>query len=287
MSWSNVKNILKQAECNDTTLKEFQKAIAKISIQLWSDNISKPEVKRLLGFFDSSIANYVLFYDYLRDDFLRGKIHYGDKRYPDIFNLSFILLLRLMIHDIISMRNFVVQRFDAQFHSISRNFIEKCKIFCLCYYDEDFFEHYTKYIDITDEDLYNKYTREGELNKRIHSLAKAHKKNAPVSFAITLDSKILKKRVEHLCNPFVHTNNYPQLFMYALEDKEKINLSVLHSGSGDDLYMYKYMCEAALLFFSDIFLLTYIDNQLLQDCLSQSLEIYGLYVKEFYPKIPP
>ena len=72
--------------------------------------------------------------------------------------------------------------------------------------------------------------------------------------------------------------------MYALEDKEKINLNVLHSGSGDGLYMYKYMCEAALLFFSNILLLTYIDNQSLQNCLSQSLEIYSLYAKEFYPK---
>ena len=80
MGWFNVENILKQTECNEATLKEFQKAIDEISIQLWNDDISKPEVKRLLGFFDSSIANYVLFYNYLRDDFLRSKIHYGNKK---------------------------------------------------------------------------------------------------------------------------------------------------------------------------------------------------------------
>lgn len=58
-----------------------------------------------------------------------GKIVIGNIKYNAKYNLSFLILLRAMIYDLIVLRNLTLVGFDSQYHSISRNFIEKAKSF--------------------------------------------------------------------------------------------------------------------------------------------------------------
>lgn len=282
MYWSAVKNILNQINYDDTTSGIYQDTLRTISPQLRVLQDPNEDIDKFIAFFDISIVNYVRFYECIRDDFLERKIHFGDKKYPDMLNLSFILLFRLMAHDVICLRNLAIQKFDAQFHSISRNFIEKCKIFCLCCYDEEFFENYTQQTKITDDDLYSKFTREGELNKRISKLAKSHNGKPIISFAQTLNADSLRSRIKHVCSPFVHTNNYRQIFSYALEGN-KVNLSVLHSSNNNSVNTYKFMCEISILFYIELFWLTVgAIDQTVDTLHRQLIDIYGVYTKKYY-----
>lgn len=163
-----------------------------------------------------------------------GKIVIGNIKYDAKYNLSFLILFRAMIHDLIVLRNLTLVGFDSQYHSISRNFIEKSKIFCLCFYDTDFFEHFTKYCECSDEKLYKNYTRDFKLDTRINTIASIHRKNLYLksSMAVTLDSKTIKDRVVSMGHPFVHMNNYKQILKYFLEEtedgKSRINLNILN-----------------------------------------------------------
>lgn len=82
-----------------------------------------------MGYFDLGIINYVVLYGYLSDEFMAGKIVIGNIKYNAKCNLSFLILLPAMIYDLIVLRNLALVGFDSQYHSISRNFIEKVKSF--------------------------------------------------------------------------------------------------------------------------------------------------------------
>jgi|GEM_PF-1266744 len=257
---------------------------------LFADNtpaIYDEEIMKLIGFMNISIMDYIVLYNCISKNFLKGNLIIGHQEYPYNLNLSFIILLKGMAHDLITLRNLIAKGFDPQFHSISRNFIEKSKILCLCLYDKEFFENFTKYVNISDEDLYNNFTKEAELNKRLSKIAKEHKQKAPHSLAIILKNKTINKGVRNLGNPFVHMNNFSQIMGYFIEDRKKINLSILHNKTPDSIFRYKYVCEASLLIWSSVITsINYCDykgEDLDRVELAWS-QIYKVYIDHFYTK---
>ena len=94
---------------------------------LLADNtpaIYDEEIMKLIGFMNISIINYTILYDCISENFLKKNLIIGHEEYPYDLNLSFIILLKGMTHDLITLRNLIAKGFDPQFHSISRNFIE-------------------------------------------------------------------------------------------------------------------------------------------------------------------
>lgn len=248
------------------------------------------EIKRIICFFDIIIISYILTYEYISEEFLKGHVVIGDKKYNSAYNIAFAILMRGMTHDLITMRNLVCSGFDAQLHSISRNFIEKSKIFCLCSYDEEFFKNFTQYIDISDESLYKEFTKNSKMDKRLSDIAKKHRlqQKNPLSLAVLLDNKTIRDRIEYLGNPFVHSNNFKQMMKYFLENTNKgkaVNLSILHGAVPLAGNQYKFMCELAYLIFNELlFLIRYNKNNIQEEAHGAMLEIYGIYIKYFYPK---
>lgn len=248
------------------------------------------EIKRIICFFDIIIISYILTYEYISEEFLKGHVVIGDKKYNSAYNIAFAILMRSMTHDLITMRNLVCSGFDAQFHSISRNFIEKSKIFCLCSYDEEFFKNFTQYIDISDESLYKEFTKNSKMDKRLSDIAKKHRlqQKNPLSLTVLLDNKTIRDRIEYLGNPFVHSNNFKQMMKYFLENTNKgkaVNLSILHGTVPLAGNQYKFMCELAYLIFNELlFLIRYNKNNIQEEAHGAMLEIYGIYIKYFYPK---
>lgn len=229
--------ILRESKIEDEIIEKYTVCFLSISPYLHSfsrASSNNEKIKKIVGYFDLSIISYVVLYEYLLDEFMVGKIIIGNIKYDAKYNLSFLILLRAMIHDLIVLRNLILVGFDSQYHSISRNFIEKSKIFCLCFYDTDFFEHFTKYCECSDEKLYKNYTRDFKLDTRINTIASIHRKNLYLksSMAVTLDSETIKDRVVSMGHPFVHMNNYKQILKYFLEEtedgKSRINLNILN-----------------------------------------------------------
>lgn len=141
-SISEYLKILRESKIEDEIIKRYNICYSSISSYLHSiprTSSHNEKIEKVVGYFDLSIISYVVLYGYLSDEFMAGKIVIGNMKYDAKYNLSFLILLRAMIYDLIVLRNLTLVGFDSQYHSISRNFIEKSKIFCLCFYDTDFF----------------------------------------------------------------------------------------------------------------------------------------------------
>ncbi len=287
-----IESIFKEAGVKDKVV-DFYIANMKIFEPLLINPtpiLRNKETKRIICFFDIIIVSYILAYKYISEEFLKGNVVVGNKKYNSDYNIAFIILMRGITHDLITMRNLMCSGFDAQFHSISRNFIEKSKIFCLCFYDEEFFKNFTQYTDISDESLYEEFTKNSKMDKRLSDIAKKHRlqqKNI-LSLAVLLDSKKVRDRIKYLGNPFVHSNNFKQMIGYFLENTNKgkaVNLSILHNTvplAGD---RNKFMCELAYLIFHKLpFMIRYNKNNMQEEVRWAMLEVYGVYIKYFYPK---
>ena len=287
-----IESIFKEAGVKDkvvdfhiANMKKFEPLLIKPTPIL-----RNKEIKRIICFFDIIIVSYILTYEYISEEFLKGHVVVGNKKYNSAYNIAFVILMRVITHDLITMRNLVCSGFDAQFHSISRNFIEKSKIFCLCSCDEEFFKNFTQYIDISDESLYKEFTKNSKMDKRLSDIAKKHRlqqKNT-LSLAVLLDNKTIRDRIDYLGNPFVHSNNFKQMMKYFLENTNKgkaVNLSILHGTVPLAGNQYKFMCELAYLIFNELpFLIRYNKNNVQEEVHWAMLEVYGVYIKYFYPK---
>lgn len=236
------------------------------------------DLKKLIGYFDFSIANYIYIYNVVSAEILKGKYHFGDKKYPKDINFSFILMLKLITQDLITLRNLALIGFDAQFHSISRNFVEKNKIFLLCCYDREFFEAFSGYKNISEEDLYKLYTCEKKVNERIKILAKKLYFD-PTLKGLSNDN--LKNRTNILFHPFVHTNNYKQLLRYY---GPKISIPIYDRKAGViNTLAYNYMCEASILYVTNIILWSEEYKTVALDrYFNLILDVYQNYIEDYY-----
>lgn len=271
-------NIAKSCNISvETIIKNYEKYLVNLNDILF-DTPQDKEIKKLVGYFDFSIANYIYVYDNLCTGLQSGKYCFGSKKYSQDVNFPFLLMLKLLVHDLITLRNLSIIGFDAQFHSISRNFVEKMKIFLLCCFDEEFFEVFTGHKEISDKELYYKYTREKMIDKRIEHLVE-EKPFDPTIIGFTSDT--LKNRLNKLLHPFVHTNNYRQLLEYY---GPKIDISInSKKDDGIKVYTYKYMCEASILFLIDIILWSRNDTNIrLDKHLDSIFNVYQEYVKDYY-----
>ena len=297
-STSEYLKILKESKIEDEIIKKYNICFSSISSYLHSISRASShneKIEKIVGYFDLSIISYVVLYGYLLDEFMVGKIVIGNIKYDAKYNLSFLILLRAMIYDLIVLRNLTLVGFDSQYHSISRNFIEKSKIFCLCFYDTDFFEHFTKYRECSDEILYKNYTKGSKLDNRINVIANVHRKNLYLksSMAVTLDSETIKDRVVSMGHPFVHMNNHKQILKYFLEETEsgtnRINLSILNSSPKKfHDHQYALIAELSILIFlslQDMTNSTIKDINILFKTLTQ---VYGSsYIDYFYHNHKP
>lgn len=271
-------NIAKSCNISvETVIKNYKNCLVGLSSTLCG--VPQDEgMKKLIGYFDFSIANYIYIYNNLCTALLSGKYCFGNKKYTKDANFSFLLMLKLIIHDLITLRNLSIIGFDAQFHSISRNYVEKMKIFLLCCFDEEFFEVFTGHKKISDKELYYKYTREKMMDKRIEHLVEENPFDPTI---IGFTSDMLKNRLNKLFHPFVHTNNYRQLLEYY---GPKIDISI-NSKKDDSIKVrvYKYMCEASILSLIDIILWSRNDTNIrLDKYLDSIFDVYQEYVKDYY-----
>lgn len=271
-------NITKSCKISRKTINDNYREIFDDLTDILSIPPDNKSLRKLVGFFDFSIANYVYIYNRLRLALQSGKYCFGSKEYPKDANFSFLLMLKLIIHDLITLRNLSIIGFDAQFHSISRNFVEKMKIFLLCCFDEEFFEVFTGHKEISDKELYYKYTREKMVDKRIEHLVEENPFD-PTIIGFTSDT--LKNRLNKLLHPFVHTNNYRQLLEYY---GPKIDISInSEKDDGIKVHMYKYMCEASILSLIDIILWSRNDTNIrLDKHLDSIFNVYQEYMKDYY-----
>jgi hypothetical protein len=297
-SISEYLEILRESKIEDEIIKKYKICYSSISSYLHSiprASSHNEKIEKVVGYFDLSIISYVVLYGYLSDEFMVGKIVIGNTKYDAKYNLSFLILLRAIIYDLIVLRNLTLVGFDSQYHSISRNFIEKSKIFCLCFYDTDFFEHFTKYRECSDEILYKNYTKGSKLDNRINAIANIHRKNLYLksSMAVTLDSETIKDRVVSMGHPFVHMNNYMQILGYFVEETEsganRINLNILNSSPKKfHDHQYALIAELSILIFlslQDITNSTIEDINILFKTLTQVY--YSSYIDYFYHKHKP
>ena len=122
-------NIVKSCNISvETIIKNYEKYLVNLNGFLF-DIPQDKEIKKLVGYFDFSITNYVYVYNNLCTGLRSGKYCFGSKKYSQDVNFSFLLMLKLLVHDLITLRNLSIIGFDAQFHSMSRNFVEKMKNF--------------------------------------------------------------------------------------------------------------------------------------------------------------
>lgn len=271
-------NIAKSCNISvETIIKNYEKYLVDLNGVLF-DIPQDKEIKKLVGYFDFSIANYVYVYNNLCTGLRSGKYCFGSKKYSQDVNFSFLLMLKLLVHDLITLRNLSIIGFDAQFHSISRNFVEKMKIFLLCCFDEEFFEVFTGHKEIADKELYNKYTRGKMVDQRIERLIEENPFD-PTIIGFTSDTS--KNRLNKLLHPFVHTNNYRQLLEYY---GPRINISINSKKDNDvNVQAYKYMCEASILSLVDIILWSRNDTKIgLDRHLNLIFSVYQEYIKDYY-----
>ncbi len=272
--------------CNQpikTIVKNYENILSNLNDTLF-DIPQDKKIEKLVGFFDYAIANYIYIYNISFAKLQTKKYYFGDKKYPKDINFSFILMLKLITQDLITLRNLSIIDFDAQFHSISRNFIEKMKIFLLCCYDEEFFEVFTGYKTISDEELYKNYTREKKLDERIEHLLEKYPFDPTI---IELSNDELKNRLDNILHPFVHTNNYKQLLKYYAKHRDsKIYMPVKNKNdSNASVQIYKYMCEASILYLINIIIWARNDTKIKLDThLDEIFNVYQEYMKAYYTK---
>lgn len=261
--------------------KEYQELLQK-----QARNVN--EIQNILSYFNITIALYHFLYTRVIDASFNKKMQVWPNKDKDSL-LAILYLLRLMFHDIITLRNLTNVGFDAQFHSISRNLVEKIKIICLSLSDEEFFDVYTGIDKISDSELYNRFTKPKKLDNRIKHIAFQNEEKGSIlvarndiRFCKFLNEEALESRVK-LSHSFVHTNNFRQLAHYFNENG-KYNLSLKHNSPLEGSNAYRYMCEFVFLSFSyiDTMLSNSMANLKTYDFEKLYTGIYDQYIKDYY-----
>jgi hypothetical protein len=294
---TELKNVLKamiaslDASSESCTIDDFEIEYRTFS-ESFGHILQKTDSKRggdnlLIAYFDVSVILHLTLYDKVIESLLST----GLQVWPtddENSNLSVVLLIKLIAHDLISLRNFVAIQFDWQFHALSRNYFEKLKILTLCLVDQDFFNNYTGLTNISEEDLYRNYTSHKKLDDRLNSVTRKdlapelNKLDPLFDLCRLLCSDTITAGFErgHI---FVHTNNFLQIAKYYLEDG-RINLSPLNNFSLKYSASKALACEMSLLSYISLAFYLHIRFKLNNSGIfhKHAVNIYGQYIKDYY-----
>lgn len=210
--------------------------------------------------FDMLLTLYEWLYKDVSESLLAKtlKIWPQDNRW---FEITATYLLRFIIQDIFSLRNFCAMKFENQFNATFRNIIEKVNILSLFLFDYYFSSNYA----FNDEkwDKKNRYftlIRPSAIKNRIntnYNQIKNSEKETGIIFARIdkffyefLLAQTLNTSYE-LSSLFIHTNDFQEIFKYYNEGGE-FNISLKHNATSYTEFRLDYAIEFLLLLFNQI-----------------------------------
>jgi len=196
--------------------------------------------------------------------------------YEDNYDIGIVYQLKLIYHDLLTLRNLFNQQFEAQFIVISRSVIEKIRILFVVLTDIEFGKKIIlNTCNYTSKERYYKLYKPQKIIEKIRDC----------------DDEDLKELIKTLVDPrindlyslqstFVHSDIF-ELIKYNLNSEKGINISPLKNASKYILARSDYMTELFILMFPaiQIKLSSNKDNRQLGKFI---ISYYEAYVKDMY-----
>lgn len=219
-----------------------------LSEKKWNDEMLDFYIAEL----DMILTSFNLLYNNVTKNTLNGNIN----------NLAIIYILRFIFHDILTIRNLWIARFEFQINYIFRTLLEKIDIVTLLLFDKNFWDYYIKNITkLSNKELYHKFLKPSKIKERIQknyqSILDDEAKTWIMFARIDKDYYRLRLnwRIEEIyskTSKFIHSNNFQDFINYYAEFHESnltFNISLLHNSSNNLYNTLSFITEYLLIIF--------------------------------------
>ena len=188
--------------------------------------------------------------------------------YEDNYDIGIIYQLKLIYHDLLTLRNLFNQQFEAQFLVISRSVIEKLRILFLVLGNIEFGKKIIwNTCNYSSKDRYYKLYKQKKIIEKLRECDDQKYKNL-INILIEEDVNDLYS----LQSMFVHSDIF-ELIKYNIHKEKGINISPLKNASSYILARSDYMTEMFIILFPAI-------NYKLSS-IKENL-IYGKFIPSYY-----
>lgn len=264
----------------------------------WGDDISYESLTSKISVFtrknnllllgpvwdDEIIKSRIYQYDMLLmiyNDFLEKSINKlldKDKIlfYEDNYDIGIVYQLKLIYHDLLTLRNLFNQQFEAQLIVISRSVIEKLRVLFVMLIDIEFGK---KLIwNTCNYSAKDRYYKLYQPKKIIDKLRDCNDQNFKQLLEILVNERI--NDMYSFQSSFVHSDIF-QLLYYNINSENGINISPLKNASDYILHRSDYMTELFIVTFPVLHIKLNANND---DILFKHfiLSYYDAYVKDMY-----